>query len=1184
MSESGFDGSWAARIPDGGAALAARLTGLPLAEQNRLLLDLVCTQTAAVLRKFRPDDPAEVSARRAFRDLGLDSIALVELQSLLNAVTGLALGVSAAFDHPTPASLAAFLRTELLGDAGAETGPGTGPGTGPRTGAEPVAGERRALDEPIAIVGIGCRLPGGVDSPEGLWRLVDDGRHVLTDFPDDRGWDLERLFDPDPDQPGTTYLRRGGFLPEATLFDADFFGISPREAQTMDPQQRLVLETAWEAIERAGIDPASLAGSRSGVYIGVEPQEYGPRIADAPDGLDGYLITGNATSVVAGRVAYTLGLLGPALAIDTACSGSLVAVHVAAQALRNGECGLALVGGVAVLSSPGVFTAFSRLRGLAPDGICKPFAEAADGTGFSEGAAVLVLERLSDARRNGHTVHAVLRGSAINQDGASNGLTAPSGRAQRMVIRQALADAGLAAADVDVVEAHGTGTTLGDPIEAQAIIDTYGQGREPDDPLWLGSVKSNIGHTQAAAGVVGLIKMVLAMRHGVLPKTLHVDQPSSAVNWSAGRVSLLTEPVPWQENGRPRRAGVSAFGVSGTNAHVIIEEPPSDAATTPAEDASGAGTRPVDDASAPSASPADAAPASEAAVPDLTSAPDQTTAPCLVPVSARGDGALRAQAARLHDMLAADETVTPADAGYSLVTTRTAFPDRAVVLAAGRDECLRGLRALSQGETGPDVVRGSVTGGALAYLFTGQGSQRLDMGRELCGTYPVFAAALDDAAGYLDLQLDRPLLDVLFAEPGTPEADLLHQTAYAQPALFAVQVAAYRLLESWGVRPDYVAGHSIGELAAAHVAGVLSLEDAATLVAARGRLMQALPADGAMVAIQAAEDEVTPLLTGRAGIAAVNGPRSVVVSGDEAEVLAIAARFEADGRKTRRLRVSHAFHSPLMEPMLAEFARVAGILAYSPPSLPVVSTVTGELATAEELCSPDYWVRHVRDAVRFRDGVAALHARGVDTFVEIGPDGVLSAMAQDCLADASGDLAFVPVLRRDRGEVRQLLSAVAVAHTRGTALEGSAYGPDARRVDLPTYAFQGRRFWMSPQEPNDALGLGQAPADHPLLGAVLRAAGEDRVVLTGRLSLRTHPWLADHVISGRVLLPGTALLELAVYAGDQAGCPQVEDLTLHAPLVVPERGGVSVQVVVAEPDDAGRRVVDVFSRPDGDGD
>ncbi|MFT7834557.1 SDR family NAD(P)-dependent oxidoreductase [Saccharothrix sp. BKS2] len=1114
------------------SALRARLVDLPVAEQERVLLGVVHEQAVAALKAILPDAPDQVEPTRPFREVGFDSLASVDLHRRLTAATGLDLPVTLVFDHPTPLAAARFVRGVLLGERATRS----------IAVAKPAGGR---YDEPIAIVGVGCRYPGGSDTPEKLWEVVADHRHVIADFPDDRGWDLDALFDPDPGKPGKSYVRKGGFLTEAAEFDADFFGISPREALAMDPQQRLVLETAWEALEHAGVDPLTLRGSQTGVYIGVEPQEYGPRLHQAPEGLDGYLLTGNAPSVVSGRLAYSFGFEGPTVSIDTACSGSLVALHLAAQALRDGECSMALAGGVAVMVHPGAFTAFSTQRGLAPDGVCKPFAAAADGTGWAEGVGVLVVERLSDAIRNGHRVLGVVKGTAINQDGASNGLTAPSGPSQQRVIRQALANAGLEPHEVDTVEAHGTGTRLGDPIEAQAILATYGQDRPDERPLWLGSIKSNIGHSQAAAGVAGVIKLMYAMRERVLPKTLHVDAPTPHVNWSTGRVELLTEQRPWEAFDRPRRGAVSSFGVSGTNAHVIIEEP--------APSLVGGGS---DEAPVPGALP--------------------------LVLSARGEQALREQAARLAVFL--DSDVDLVDTAHELAGRRAALEHRAVVFAHDRAEALRGLTALAEGRDATGPVRGATGSGELAFLFTGQGSQRLAMGRELYLAHPVFARALDAACGYLDLQLPHPLGDVLFAEEGSELAALLHQTAYAQSALFAVETALFRLVESWGLRPDYLAGHSLGELTAAHVAGVLTLEDAALLVGARGRLMQALPAGGAMVSVRAGEDEVRPLLAGRehqVGLAAVNGPAAVVISGVEDAVLEVAEALAAKGLKTKRLRVSHAFHSVLMEPMLAEFRRVAEVMTYSPPRVPVISNVTGLLAGTEQLCSPEYWVRHVREAVRFRDGVRELAARGVTTFLELGPDAVLTAMAQDCVE--AEDVVFAALLRRDRDEVAEVRSALAAAHVRGGTVRWASLLPagSGKRVDLPPYAFQRKRYWLAGDAGSaDAADLGQLAADHPLVGAVVGLAGGEGVVLTGRVSLRTHPWLADHTISGTVLLPGTAFVELAVRAGDQVGCAVLEELALEAPLVLPERGGVVLQVVVDAPDDTGRRTTAIYSRPE----
>ncbi|MGF0168722.1 type I polyketide synthase [Streptomyces albidoflavus] len=1098
------------------------------------MLELVLAQTAEVLRAVdpdAPDAPTGAAADRPFLSAGLDSLALLQLQRRLTAELGVDLPVTVGFDHPTPAALADHLLHLQHGTAA----PGD-PAPGPADTAVP-----GVSDEPIAILGIGCRYPGGVASPEDLWRLLADETHVLSDFPADRGWDLGRLYDPDPAATGASYVRHGGFLPDAADFDADFFGISPKEARAMDPQQRLLLETCWEAVERAGLDPGRLHGTDAGVFIGVEPHEYGPRTHEAPDGADGYVLLGNLPSVVSGRVAYVLGLQGPALTVDTACSGSLTALHLAVRSLQRGECGLALAGGVTVISSPGTFTTFSRQRGLAPDGRIKAFGAAADGTSFAEGAGVFVLARLSDALRSGHPVLAVVRGSAVNQDGASNGLSAPNGLAQQRVIRQALADARLTPDEVDAVEAHGTGTTLGDPIEGRALVAAYGRGRSPGAPLWLGSVKSNIGHTGAAAGAVGIIKMVLAMRHRMLPRTLHVDEPTPHVDWSEGTVRLVTEPVPWEAGDRPRRAGISSFGVSGTNAHVIIEEPPA-AARLPA---------------APSAD----RPSPRRPVP--------------VVLSAQSGSALAGQARRLLPVTA---DATPLDLAYSTATTRAALRERATVVAADRAELVRALTALANGTEAPGVARGTTLGtGRTAFLFTGQGSQRAGMGRELLGAFPVFAEALQDAADHLDLHLEEPLGRVLFAEPGSPHAALLHQTRYAQAALFAVETALFRLMTSWGVTPDLLAGHSVGEIAAAHVAGVLSLADAALLVGARGTLMQELPTGGAMIAVQATEDEVTGLLTDRVNLAAVNGPTAVVLSGDADAVTAVAAHFAERGRKTRRLSVSHAFHSVLMDPMLDSFRRVAETLTYAPPRIPVVSNLTGEPVAAFDA---DYWVRHVRHPVRFADGMRWLESHGTTTYLELGPDAVLSATGRDCLTDEDADIVLAPLLRDGHSEERQAVTALGLAHARGVAVDWERFfaGRGAHRVELPTYAFQRKRYWLDAEAAPGALG-------HPLLDTAVGLAGSGRLVLTGRLSTRTHPWLADHVIAGTVLVPGTALVELAVRAGDEAGCGVLEELTLQAPLAPAADEGVDLQVAVGAPDATGRRSVDVHSRPaTGEGD
>ncbi|MEU0132384.1 beta-ketoacyl synthase N-terminal-like domain-containing protein, partial [Streptomyces sp. NPDC006289] len=1028
-----------------------------------------------------------------------------------------------------------------------------------------------AAHEPIAVVGMACRFPGGVTTPEELWDLVRDGADAITPFPGNRGWDTEAHYDADPDAPGRTYAREGGFLHDAGDFDAGFFGISPREADAMDPQQRLLLEASWEAVERAGIDPASLKGRAAGVFLGAVALDYGPRL-DAADGLEGHLMTGTTTSVVSGRVAYTLGLEGPALTVDTACSSSLVALHLAVRSLRQGECDLALTGGVTVMPTLGTFMGFSRQRGLAPDGRCKPFSADADGFGPAEGAGILCLERLSDARRNGHHVLAVVRGTAVNQDGASSGLSAPNGPAQQQVIRAALTDAGLDGPDVDVVEAHGTGTKLGDPIEAGALLATYGQGRDPERPLWLGSVKSNIGHTQAAAGAAGIMKIVLALRNQELPRTLHAEEPSPHVDWSAGTLRLLTRSVPWPSAGAPRRAGVSSFGVSGTNAHVILEEAPAEG--TPADE-----------------EPAEALPAAEEPGAD---APTDRPRPIGVPadgatvrplpqvpwvLSAKSAAALRDQAARLAAHADRHPDLRPADVGLTLATARTVFDHRAVLLTPEHAQGADLLREYGSGQDPLALVSGTAREGAgPVFVFPGQGSQWTGMAVDLLETSPVFARRMAECAAALAPHLGVPLLEAL-----RDEAEL-ERVEVVQPALWAVMVSLASVWESYGVRPAAIVGHSQGEIAAAVVAGALTLEDGARVVALRSRALTALAGRGGMASVGAPEDEVRRAVSAHRGalsVAVVNGPSHLVVSGDAAALDELLAAYEADGVRARRVPVDYASHSSHVDEIRADVEKAAAGVSPRPSDIPFYSTVTAEKADTTTLDAA-YWYRNLRSPVRFEETVRVLLGEGFRHFVEISPHPVLLPGVESTAEDHGSAVSAVGTLRRgDAGEPR-LLRSLAEAHVAGTSVDwGRVFDTTgAHLVDLPTYAFQRRRHWLDSTTAAavDVAATGMEPVVHPLLDAGVSLPDSDGHLFTARWSLRTHPWLADHTVADRVVVPGTALVETVLRAGDAVGCDRLAELSIETPVVLPADGGhLRVQITVGAPEDTGgRRAVGVY--------
>ncbi|OQS12812.1 hypothetical protein B0T36_22885 [Nocardia donostiensis] len=1182
------------------------LSALRGEELRRTVAALVRQQVATVLGHA---DPHAIDMERSFAESGFDSLTAVEARNRLNVATGLHLTATVVFDHPTPAALADHIARRLAG-ASADAGDGDSTERPPTPTAEP-----------IAIIGLGCRYPGGVSDPEQLWQLLVDGRDAIGEFPTDRGWDLDALSGTEPGAPGYSQVRHGGFLYDAADFDAAFFDISPREARAMDPQQRLLLETAWEALEHAGIDPVSLRGSETGVYAGVMYHDYPAAAA--------------AGSVVSGRIAYALGVHGPAVSVDTACSSSLVALHQAIRALRAGDCSLALVGGVTVMATPAAFVEFSRQGALSPDGRCRSFSAAADGTGWSEGAGVLVVQRLSDARRAGHRVLAVVRGSAVNSDGASNGLTAPNGPAQQRVIRRALADAGVGAGEVDVVEAHGTGTTLGDPIEAQALLATYGRDRTAERPLWLGSIKSNIGHTQAAAGVAGVIKVVQALRHETLPRTLYAQDPSPQVDWSAGTVRLLTEQQRWPRHDRPRRAGVSSFGISGTNAHIILEEAP-----------------PADHKVAPADQPG----------------------PVVWMLSARTRGSLIDQARRLLTHLHSEPGADPVDVSRALLR-RSQFEHRAAVVGAGRDALLAGLGGLAETRAVAGAVAGVAAGETkMVFVFPGQGAHYRGAGSELYRRFPVFADEFDrviEAFG----ELGGPVRDLLLGSGRTPET-----TMTAQPALFAIGIALYRLLRAGGIVPDYLVGHSLGEITAAHAAGVLDLADAVALVTARARLMQALPGDGAMAAVDADEHQIAALLTGDVVVAAVNAPNAVVVSGSRDAVTHCAERAAARGHRVEHLPVAQAFHSPLIDPMLAAFADAATGFTYREPSVPVISTRDGRPLDHRGL-SPDHWVRHARDTVRFADAIRTVAADGATRYVVVGPDAGLSGLIQrtvdrvdtapvpvgtastptgttpgpvgttpasvdDTLAplnnasamlgntptalhtttsprdDTTAALRSTPTLldrttaalhntpttigetsaplgktlvppntvdnapatvvalvQRDRLPTETVLTAFARLYIDGADINWRTVYPGPTAMTLPTYAFQRRRYWHhAPAGQRELPSAGLDAVDHPLLAALVPAPGDGGVTVTGRLSLHSQPWLADHALGGTVLFPATGLLELAVCAGRRVGAPEVVELSMPAPLPLSAGGATHIQVIVGAAEANGTHPVTVHAR------
>ncbi|WP_308409074.1 SDR family NAD(P)-dependent oxidoreductase [Streptomyces sp. AC558_RSS880] len=1140
-----------ARRAAAGGSLARRLAEVPEAERERVVLELVTAQAASVLGHASAD---EVDAERAFKELGFDSVSAVELRNRLSRSTGVPLPATVVFDHPTPVAVARLLLSQVDGTT--------------ETALPAARTPKGAVDEPLAIVGMGCRYPGGVTSAEDLWQLVADGRDVIGPLPADRGWDLERLHSEDREQLGTTYARGGGFIAGVGDFDAEFFGISPREAMAMDPQQRLLLETSWETLEHAGIDPTSLRGSDTGVFVGITGSDYSLLV---PDEYEGYRVTGTMSSVASGRIAYTLGLEGPAVSVETACSSSGVALHLAAQALRGGECSLALAGGVTFMTTPITMTEFSRQGANSPDGRCRAYAASADGTGFSDGLGMVVLERLSDARRNGRRVLGLIRGTAINQDGASNGLTAPSGPAQERVIRQALANSGLRPSDVDAVEGHGTGTALGDPIEAQAVLATYGRERD-GDPLWLGSIKSNIGHTSGAAGVAGVIKMVMAMRHGVLPKTLHVDAPSPHIDWDSGEVELLTEAREWTGHGRPRRAGVSSFGVSGTNAHIIVEEAPAD---TPAVPSATATATP-----APASGTATPAPASGTATP----APASAT-PVLL--SARTEAAVRAQAERLRRHLLDNPGLSVPDIGHSQLTTRARLDHQAVLVAADRDELAAELAAFAVGDVTEQTAAGRPPAGArTVFVFPGQGAQWEGMAVGLLDSAPVFAAEVAACGEALAEFVDWRLEDVL---RGLPDAPSLKRVDVVQPALFAVMAGLAALWRSYGVEPSAVVGHSQGEVAAAYVAGGLSLRDAARIIAMRSRIARdRLMGTSCLASLALPPEQVEELIApygDRVSVAAVNGPAAVIVAGDLDSIDALVEHCDREEIRAKRIPATFASHSPHVEVARAEMLEAFAPVEPRSGNVPLYSTALGayvDIATMDA----EYWYANLRNPVGFEPAIRALVDDGAGCFLEMSPHPVLGvAMEETVAATGAGRVAVVGSLRRHQGGTKRFLLSLAEAHIAGVKVDWAACfaGSGARRVPLPTYAFQRKRYWPSVRPAaGDPAASGLGRVEHPVLTAGMRLADRDEWVLTGRLSHETQPWLRDHAAFGLPVAPSATLVELALAAGRGVGTPLLDEMMFESPLLLPDGAALQIQAIVGAPDADGHRPVTVHSRPDGD--
>ena len=1019
----------------------------------------------------------------------------------------------------------------------------------------------RSKTEPIAIIGIGCRFPGGANDPEAFWRLLRDGVDAIREVPKDR-WDIDAYYDPDPDAPGKMYARSGGFLKQIDQFEAEFFGISPREAMSMDPQQRLLLEVSWEALENAGQPPDQLAGSQTGIFMGIGQNDYAQLQLNSgtPASIQAYDGTGNGFCFASGRLSYVLGLQGPNVAIDTACSASLVAIHLACQSLRSGECNLALAGGVQLTLSPEVTIFLSRAHALSPDGRCKTFDAAANGYGRGEGCGIVVLKRLSDAVANGDNILALIRGSAVNHDGRSSGLTVPNKQAQQALIRQALANARVEPSQIDYVEAHGTGTSLGDPIEVRALAAVLGEGRSPDHPLILGSVKTNIGHLEAAAGVASLIKVVLALQHKEIPPHLHFKQRNPHINWDELPVIIPKSRIRWSSQQKRQLAGISSFGISGTNAHMVLE-------------------------AAPEPEPEQA---------------EQKRPLHLLTLSAKTEDALLQLASRYEKHLATNTNLLIEDICFTANTGRSHFRHRLSVVVSSSTQLYEKLAAFTAGQEVEGVIQGVVQGinpPKVAFLFTGQGSQYVDMGRQLYETQPTFRRTLNRCAEILRPYLEKPLLEVLYSSAKRETGEwrdgeekspnhFLNETAYTQPALFALEYALAKLWQSWDIKPDVVMGHSVGEYVAACVAGVFSLEDGLKLIAERARLMQTLPQDGEMVAVFADEAKVTAAIQPYAQevtIAAINGSKRIVISGKSQAVEKVIAALKAQGVKTKKLNVSHAFHSPLMEPMLAAFERVAANVKYSLPHIGLISNVTGELATTE-IATPDYWCRHIRQPVRFAASIKTLAQLGYQVFVECGPTPTLLAMGRDCMPKNVG--VWLPTLRPGQQDWQQILESLGNLNVLGMPVDWSGFYRDYRhrRLQLPTYPFQRQRYWIETTAPETRRLLphsqSKLTAIHPLLGKKVQSPLLKETLFESYFSVDSLPFLGDHWVYEKIVVPGACHISLLLGAIELTfktqGCI-LENILFPQALILPEQGMFTIQLAIVPEEDESRATFKLIS-------